>query len=71
MSQLQAGLVQVPLTPGCQVVWEAINPTTGAQVAGVTVTNPTVYGRDLTAGAEQGASTIADVEPLFLPLPVE
>lgn len=43
---LQAGAPNMPLRAGMRLVLEAINPTTDAQVAGVTVTRWSVYGYD-------------------------
>jgi len=36
----------LPLTPGCTVQFEAINPTTGAPVNGVTVSKAVIYAED-------------------------
>ena len=41
---------ELTLTVDCQEIIDAIDPTTGAQVTGVTVTNPTIYGDDLSGG---------------------
>lgn len=50
------------LDNGCKVVIEARDPTTGAAVTGVTVTNVNVYGLDLTAD-----NTPAVLNPVFVP----
>jgi len=44
----------LPLDNGCQVVIEARDPTTGAAVSGVTVSNINIYGLDLTADGQAG-----------------
>jgi hypothetical protein len=46
---LEGTLPGVPLTDGQQVVIEARDPTSGAAVSGVTVSNINIYGLDLTA----------------------
>lgn len=58
----------LPLIAGCQVAWEAIDPTTGNAVSGVVVVDPTLYGLDLTDYTE--AATLSEETPLFIPLPV-
>jgi hypothetical protein len=40
-----APLPIIDLGPGVQVVLEAIDPSTGATVAGVVITDATLYGR--------------------------
>jgi hypothetical protein len=46
---LKAGIPQLTLAGGMQIVFEAISPTTGATVAGVIVRNVAIYADDLTA----------------------
>ncbi len=41
----------LPLDNGCKVVIEARDPTSGAAVASVTVSNINIYGLDLTGDA--------------------
>ena len=43
---LQTGLPPLPIAGGMQLKLEAINPTTGAAVTGVTVTDWSIYGYD-------------------------
>lgn len=47
-----ASLPVVPLTAGMVVRFEAIDPDTGAPVAGVTVSVAVIYGVDLNADDE-------------------
>jgi hypothetical protein len=42
-----APLPEIDLGPGCQVVLEAIDPSTGATVAGVVITDATIYAEDV------------------------
>lgn len=67
-AELTSTMAQVPLTYGCTLVFEAIDPTTGNPVPDVTITNPVIYGHDLmpSPGAEQTLTTT--VEPLYLPV---
>ena len=44
---LMAPLPSVVLPPGAQIKFEAIDPTTGAAVTGVTVSNIAILGADL------------------------
>ena len=41
-----AGFPNVPLTPGMKIRLRALDPTTDAEVAGVTVSQFAVFGRD-------------------------
>lgn len=52
--QLMAPLPQIDLQPGMKVVLEAIDPTTGLAVAGVTVSKVAVYGTTTTTGPDLG-----------------
>jgi len=58
----------LPLTADCTVEWVAIDPTSGADVSGVTVTNPTLYGIDLSGNVGETKNEPSD-EPLWLDLP--
>jgi hypothetical protein len=49
---LEGTLPGVPLTDGQQIVLEARDPTSGAAVTGVKVSNIAIYGLDLTAGTD-------------------
>ena len=40
----------LPIDNGCRVVIEVRDPTTGAEVSGVQVSNVNIYGLDLSAG---------------------
>lgn len=53
MAELLATMPVLPLTPGCVVRFEAIDPTTGVPVSGVTVSLATIFATDLT-GDETG-----------------
>jgi len=53
----------LPLIAAYTVEWVAIDPTTGADVAGVTVQNPALYGIDLS-----GNVGTTDVPPALPPL---
>jgi hypothetical protein len=46
---LQAGAPNLPLPPGMELRLEAIDPTTDAQVSGVTATRWMIYGYDASA----------------------
>jgi len=69
MPQLISTFPALPLTYQCTVVWEAWAPDGSAQVTGVTITDPVLYGLNLTPGGEP-SSTIEPVAPLFVPLPL-
>ena len=45
-----AKMSPIPLQPGMQIVFEAINTSTGAAVSGVTVSNVAIFPDDLGAG---------------------
>lgn len=61
---LVAGVPQIPL-PGLTVLkLEAISPTTGAAITGVTVTDIAVYGIDLSAAL---GTLLTDLIPLYTP----
>lgn len=53
----------VELTVGCRAVFEALDPTSLAPVAGVKITDPTIYGVNVTPNPD-------DVQPLIPPSPV-
>jgi hypothetical protein len=58
----------LPLTANCRVVFEALDPASGAAVSGVKVTDPVLYGVDL-SGTVGTTSTASAAEPLWVPLP--
>lgn len=60
---LQAPMPETSLPGGASIVCEAIHPTTGAQVAGVTVTTLAVYGYD----EGEASDTINRIIPLLTP----
>jgi len=60
---LQAGAPGLPLGAGMILKLEAINPTTDAEVAGVTATRWSIYGYD--ASTPEGGLT--SVPPLLVP----
>lgn len=67
-----APAARVTLAGGMTVAFEAIDPTTGAFVAGVVVTNAAVKGDDGTpvSGSAQEITITADTTtPLFAPTP--
>lgn len=45
--QLMAPLPKLILGPGCSIIMEALDPTTGAPIAGVTVSGLSIYGDDV------------------------
>lgn len=56
---LTASLPQLlDLPDGYVMEWSAINPTTGADVAGVVVSNVSIFGTALGTGAGGGGATI-------------
>lgn len=58
---LKAGTPGLMLYPGYIVAFEAINPTTGAAVTGVTVGSIAIFGRD-----ENEGDATASSGPLWL-----
>lgn len=69
MAELLATLAPLTLIGGMEVRFEAIDATTGAAVAGVVVTDIAIFSEAGTA--ELSPSPSDDVEPLFLPIPLE
>ena len=65
MPPLMALMPSLPLDASCTVEWVAIDPSTGADVAGVTIQNPTLYGIDLTGNV--GESKLPPSLPPLLP----
>lgn len=68
MAELISTMAQVPLVNGCSAVFEAIDPATGSTVAGVVVTNPVVYGYNLTDLGADESPTILPAAPIFIPV---
>lgn len=69
MAELLAPLAEATLIGGFQIVFEAIDPNTGATVTGVKVSNVAVYGETPDAAAGGGGSGGTPAVPLFVPLP--
>lgn len=69
-NQLISTMAQPLMVFGGKMVFEAIDPTTGATVSGVEITNPVVSGINLSVVDDGGASALPDIEPLFTPVPV-
>lgn len=67
MAELISTMAQVPLTNGCTVTWEAIDPTDGSPVSGVIVRDATLYGYRLDGNSDAGPTE--EAVPLWLPLP--
>lgn len=65
---LIATMPALPLVAYCTVEWVAIDASTGNDVSGVTITNPTLYGVDLSGHVGQ-TSEPPSAEPLWVPLP--
>lgn len=55
--QLLAPLPQLSLDAGCSVTFEAIDPDSGAAVAGVTISEAVVYATNAVDGATGGTVT--------------
>lgn len=66
MTELISTMAQVPLTNGCVVKWEAIDPASGAPVSDVVIQNATLYGYDSTDVS--GAGPQEALPPLFVPI---
>jgi hypothetical protein len=69
-----APLPRATLANGMTIAFEAIDPTTGAAVTGVKVTNVAIYadGVDSTDAAVSPVEvSLPDTAPLWAPLPVE
>ena len=47
MAELVASMPVLPLTGDCVVRFEAINPSTGVAVSGVTISQATIYAVDV------------------------
>lgn len=69
MTDLLSTLAEVTLYGGYQIVFEALDPTTGVAVAGVKINNATITAEDLTAPV--GGGMIVDAVPLLTPLSLE
>ena len=58
------------LPPNFVVQLTAVDPTTGATVSGVTVSNIAIMADPITPGTADEISTLVPVAPLWLPEPV-
>ena len=70
MADLISTFPALPLTYACTVVWEARDPASGGLVTGVTITDPVLYGVNLTPSVVV-SSPGADLTALFTPLPLD
>lgn len=61
-------MAQVPLTSGCTVSWEAIDPTDGSIVTGVVIRDATLYGYPLNGSS---VPAVSQVPPAFVPIPLD
>jgi len=66
--ELISTMPQTTLDAGCTITAEAIDPATGATVAGVLISNFAIYAYE---PAEPDEGTISLVDPLWLPVPLE
>lgn len=64
MTELVASMPALPLTPGMRVQFEAISPTTGLAVAGVTVALAAIYAENI--GEGESDSAVIDSGPFML-----
>lgn len=60
----------IPLTYDCTVVFEARDRASGALVTGVVITDPVLYGLNLTPGVDTTVSATPST-PQFVPVPVD
>lgn len=63
----EADMPELDLPGGSYFQLEAIDPSTGAAVTGVTVTDVAIYGLDIS----QALGALEDVVPAWTPLEVE
>lgn len=71
MAELIAPLPEMVLQPGMSVVFEAIDPASGAAVTGVKVTEVSIFGDTTSGGDTSGGSVnVTDVAPEFVPIPL-
>lgn len=69
MAELLSTLAEATLSSGMSIVFEAIDPTTGAAVTGVKVSNIGIYGD--TPDDTTSPAAPEPTAPLFVPLPQE
>lgn len=65
--ELLSTMAQLPLDYQCVVAFEAIDPDTGAPVAGVIISGAVIYGNDLSAPGT-GTDLASDAVPLLTPV---
>lgn len=62
-------MAEATLIGGMSIVLEAIDPTTGAAVSGVVLTNVAIYCE--TASGDLVSLPLDDTEPLFIPIALD
>lgn len=62
MAELLSGMPVLPLTKSCQVKFEAIDPSTGAAVSGVLISDAVIYATD----SAPDEVTVGDSGPFML-----
>lgn len=67
--QLKAPMPVMTLDAGCTVAWEAIDPSTGAAVTGVAITQGTVRAVNFAPNLTGETPPEEDVLPYFVPIP--
>lgn len=70
MAELLSTLAEATLNGGMSIVFEAIDPTTGAVVTGVVVSQVAVLAETVDAGLD-GQVPLDDAEPLWQPIALE
>jgi hypothetical protein len=74
MAELIAPLPRATLVNGMVIAFEAIDPTTGAPVGGVIVSDVAIYANGQDLGEEAATTvnvTLPDSTPLWTPLPAQ
>lgn len=74
MAELIAPLPRATLVHGMTIAFEAIDPTTGAPVTGVVVSDAAIYANANDDGPVEVSDvtvTVPDVTPLWTPLPAQ
>lgn len=70
MTDLISTFPALPLTWECSIVWEARDPTTFDPVSGVVISQPVLYGLNLT-DTGQPITPTSQVAPIWVPIPVD
>lgn len=68
MADLISTFPALPLPYASTIVFEARDPTSGDIVTGVTITDPVLYGLNLTPGVDTTVNA-TPVTPLWVPVP--